>query len=200
MRHPEKQIHLLEAASRVVLRDGVARLTLDLVAREAGVSKGAVLHYFPTKNALIGAMMQAHMEGFAAELAQTVAAETPAPGRWTRAYLKAQFQRRPHDCEHPHIANEQKGGAGMLAAVANDPELLSIIRNNLSHWQEQITNDGLDPVHATILRLVVDGIFMTEMVGISPLSPDLRQQVIDRLLEMAQPGPETHAEAAQQRP
>ncbi|WP_332717069.1 TetR/AcrR family transcriptional regulator [Pelagibacterium mangrovi] len=47
---------LLDAAERVVEREGAAQLTIDAVAAEAGVSKGGVLYAFPTKDALIDAM------------------------------------------------------------------------------------------------------------------------------------------------
>src|SRR3712207_9422759 len=43
----------LEAAERVVARDGVARLSLDAVAGNADVSKGGLLYHFPNKDALI---------------------------------------------------------------------------------------------------------------------------------------------------
>ena len=47
---------LLDAAERVVLRDGAGQLTMDGVAAEAGVSKGGVLYAFPSKDALIDAL------------------------------------------------------------------------------------------------------------------------------------------------
>ncbi|WMT91211.1 TetR/AcrR family transcriptional regulator [Pelagibacterium sp. H642] len=47
---------LLDAAERVVMREGAGQLTIDGVAAEAGVSKGGVLYAFPTKDALIDAM------------------------------------------------------------------------------------------------------------------------------------------------
>lgn len=53
---------LIAAAHKVVVRDGIARLTLDLVAREACVGKDTVLYYFPTKNILIGVMFELHLD------------------------------------------------------------------------------------------------------------------------------------------
>ena len=47
---------LLDAAERVVLRDGAGQLTMDAVAAEAGVSQGGVLYAFPSKDALIDAL------------------------------------------------------------------------------------------------------------------------------------------------
>jgi AcrR family transcriptional regulator len=47
---------LLDAAERVVFRDGAGQLTIEAVAGEAGVSKGGVLYAFTNKDGLIDAM------------------------------------------------------------------------------------------------------------------------------------------------
>ena len=46
---------VLTAAERVVRRDGAARLTIEAVAAEAGISKASVLYDYKTKQALIKA-------------------------------------------------------------------------------------------------------------------------------------------------
>jgi AcrR family transcriptional regulator len=51
---------LLLAAACSILQEGEEVLTLDAVARRSGISKGGLLHYFPSKDALI--------EGTVAEL------------------------------------------------------------------------------------------------------------------------------------
>ncbi|HFL8188134.1 TPA: helix-turn-helix domain-containing protein [Stenotrophomonas maltophilia] len=45
--------HVLDAAERVVAQVGAARLTLDAVAAEAGVSKASVVYDFQSKAGLI---------------------------------------------------------------------------------------------------------------------------------------------------
>lgn len=47
---------LLDVTAQVLADKGTAHLTLDLVAREAGVTKGGLLHHFPNKNALLEAL------------------------------------------------------------------------------------------------------------------------------------------------
>lgn len=44
---------LLEPAVSIASRDGIASLSVNAVAREAGVSKGGLLHHFSNKQALI---------------------------------------------------------------------------------------------------------------------------------------------------
>ncbi|NUS68571.1 MAG: TetR/AcrR family transcriptional regulator [Ensifer adhaerens] len=56
------QQHVLDAAERVVGRDGAANLTVDAVAREAGVSKASVLYDYKSKQALIEAIVDRAFE------------------------------------------------------------------------------------------------------------------------------------------
>lgn len=69
---------LLDAADRIIARDGTAGLTMDAIAAEAGVSKGGVLYAFGTKDAVIEAMFErahAQYEERAAGLRERYAGE-----------------------------------------------------------------------------------------------------------------------------
>ena len=52
---------ILEAALRVLQRDGPARFTTVHVAEEAGVSVGSLYQYFPSKEALVAALVERHV-------------------------------------------------------------------------------------------------------------------------------------------
>ncbi len=52
-RHDASRQEILEAARTVLLRDGVAALTLEAVANEAGMSKTGLYYYFASKDALV---------------------------------------------------------------------------------------------------------------------------------------------------
>ena len=42
-------------------------------------------------------------------------------------------------------------------------------------------HDGLDEVDATIIRLAVDGLWLSEIFGISAIDEEMREKVIERL-------------------
>ncbi len=44
---------IVEAAVEIIAEKGIKETTLDAVAKKAGLSKGGLIHYFPTKKALI---------------------------------------------------------------------------------------------------------------------------------------------------
>lgn len=49
---------IVAAATRVIARKGYARTSLNDIAREAGMSKGAVHYHFPTKEALVSKVLE----------------------------------------------------------------------------------------------------------------------------------------------
>jgi AcrR family transcriptional regulator len=193
----------LFAAKRVVARDGVARLTLDTVAQEAGVSKGGVLYHFPTKNALVAAMMDSDIDGWHAAVAACREAEIqegtrPEAGRNVRAFVSAaesccerkseglQGSLGAEDMTH-WFASSPDIRAGMIAAVAGDHALLKRFRDDFAEWQSRFENDGIDPATATLVRLAADGLFFVDMLGLAPPKGELRQKVLAQLLELASP-------------
>ena len=114
---------ILDAAERVVLRDGGGHLTLDAVAHEAALSKGGVLYNFPTKEDLIRGMIARLSQRFGAEMARLAASDPSTGGRNTRAYVDACFP-APTALSAPH----DRVAAGLLAAVATNPSLLDSLQ------------------------------------------------------------------------
>ena len=170
---------LLLAAGQIVQRDGAAALTLDAVAREAGVSKGGLLYHFPSKDALISGMVKALLEDFEQQIDVAQAAEGDVPGAWSRAYVKVSAS---EDEETRAIS------AGLIAAVATNTDLLIPLRAHMAEWQRRAENDGIDPVLGHIIRSAIEGLWLSDLLGL-PL-PDLamQEQMLLRLLAMSAEG------------
>ena len=78
---------LLEATVELLVERGFAGTSTTLVSERAGVSRGAQLHHFPTKNDLVVAAVEHLTERRGAELA-SAAARLPAGRRRTRAVVE----------------------------------------------------------------------------------------------------------------
>jgi AcrR family transcriptional regulator len=167
---------LLNAAEQVVARDGVSNLTLDAVARETGVSKGGLLYHFPSKSALVIAVVERLATRCESMHADALAAEPAEPGAFTRAYLNARL--RPHEPQESLIQT------ALIAAAGTDPQYLDPFRQRLTHWQQRLENDGIDPATACIVRLAIDGLCLGEVFGMPVPSGELRQRVLDKLVEL----------------
>ncbi len=78
---------LLEATVDCLVERGFAGTSTTLVSERAGVSRGAQLHHFPTKNDLVVAAVEHLTEKRGAELA-AAAASLPVGPNHTRAVLQ----------------------------------------------------------------------------------------------------------------
>ena len=159
------------AAEEVVIREGVARLTLESAAGEAGVSKGGVLYHFPTRAALVAAMVDRFVVSFDADL-ERFGAYGGEPGDFIRAYVEATLA--------PAVAGDTRDrrlGSALLAGVASDPELLAPLRERFLAWQSSVEWDGVDPAVATVIRYAADGMWLCDLFGLAPIRDDHRRAV-----------------------
>jgi AcrR family transcriptional regulator len=170
---------LLHAATQVILEKGVEALTLDAVARQAGVSKGGLLYHFPNKNALVVGLGEQLIQEFEAALqAEFDQDDAPGtPGQWVRAYI--------------HSTLRMSGQTLALVArltsliVEMPPELLKSAEAYEQRCRQRLDADGLDPTQAVIIQLAIDGLWFSEMFQLSALDETRRTQVVERLLAMA---------------
>ena len=69
----------------------------------------------------------------------------------------------------------------MLAAQGINSNLLLPLQDTYKDWQEKIEKDGIDKVDATIIRLAVDGLWLSEIFGLDALDETMRAKVLERL-------------------
>lgn len=149
---------LLDAAASLVPRRGAGELTLDAVAERAGVSKGGLLYHFPSKDALIQAMIARMVDAFNSELHGQIAKEPMGPGRITRAIVKVGF-------DHPKemLQKDERLRRALLAAVSSKPSLLEPVRTNFKRWRNELENDGLPKGVSLLALAVMDGVCFWKM-------------------------------------
>jgi AcrR family transcriptional regulator len=87
-RREQSREELLDAAERVLLREGLSNVTVDAVAQEVDLTKAALYYYFPSKDALLFEVVYRHMVAEAAAVKAAVEATTDGPGG-LRAIIEA---------------------------------------------------------------------------------------------------------------
>lgn len=142
---------LIEAATAVIVEQGLARLTVDAVAKAAGVTKGGLFHHFASKDELIQGVLS-EMLGTAEQQIQAAMSEDPEPhGRFTRAYLNGV-------CGQREIADNATSRA-LCVAMLGDPTLSESWRG----WVERKVRDHAgtdDNPRCAMVRLAADGIWL----------------------------------------
>lgn len=167
MTRPSKRLELLHAAARVVERQGSAQLTLEAVAAEAGVSKGGLLYHFPSKQALVEAMVDRLVDEFSADIERRRAGSS-----FLDAYVHATFDYQP----------ELSVSSVLAAALSHDPPLLAPLQRGFESWRQQALQDGIPQPRADVIRLAVDGLWFTELFGLAPLGRKERERLKRELL------------------
>ncbi|MEW2630410.1 TetR/AcrR family transcriptional regulator [Streptomyces sp. NPDC048389] len=151
---------LLDAVERLLVNGGVDAVRLDAVAAEAGVSKGGLLHHFPSKHALVAGVVQRLVDRFEAGLPGPGA----PPGAFTTAWLDASI---PQESPEHGGADPDAMPMALLAAAAG-PEVLDVLQRHYREWQERLDTDGLPPGVSALVRMTVDGWWTARLLGLAP--------------------------------
>jgi AcrR family transcriptional regulator len=163
---------ILEAADRIARDSGPANVALDAVAASAGVSKGGLLYHFPSKQALLAALVDRHVERFEVEMAERCAA-ADGPGGHLQAYLDASLE----DCR-------QIPPTGALAAMVQMPELLRPVRDFKRRSLDRMLASAANPGIALVLFLAMDGLRSMKLFDLDVLTPEERLAAIEALRRM----------------
>jgi AcrR family transcriptional regulator len=188
---PTSRDKILDAAVQVAIRDGILAMTLDAVAREAGVSKGGLLYHFQTKDDLIAGMLDYFTEKVGCALEQRMAADEKREGRFFRAIVQMVFQPSPGaDVPGPPFSVLARFMATMLAASLNNPRLLDVARENIRRLRERLLAEGPNGLRQVALWPAVYGLLLWQHLGILSFDDPVHRLIVDELLTLAE-GPKS---------
>lgn len=186
---PNSREAMLDAAQDVVLEGGAGKLTLDAVAKRAGVSKGGVMYNFPTKDALLKAMVERLVEHNRHAHAQLTASLPDRPGRSLKAYVMNSVRALDVD--------DRVSGA-LLAALNSDRKLLAPVAEYFNGRFAKLSQD-VPFEQAALVYLATEGLWTQELLQLSPFNARQRAQLVRMLVRLADPaatGAEAPAAAA----
>jgi AcrR family transcriptional regulator len=176
---------LLDAAEAVVARQGVANLTFEAVAAEAGISKGGLLHHFRTKDRLIEGLVTRAAENWRACWMGSYEKAPTGPGRMARALLKGCLSDAKSWTEQL-----RRSSAAVFAALAQDPSLIEPMRAAYTDLHRRVAEDGLPPGVGEAVVAAIDGLWLYWVLGLVPVNQELMDRLRLPLEEMlAQPQP-----------
>jgi AcrR family transcriptional regulator len=170
---------LLDAAEAVVVRQGIANLTLDAVAAEAGVSKGGLLYHFPTKDRLVEALVRRSAENWRRCYLEAYERTPGGPGRMTRALLN-------HCLSDAQGWTDQlrRSSSAVFAALAQNPSLIEPMRAVYGDLHRRIAEDGLPPGVGEAVAAALDGLWLDWVLGLAPVNQELMVRVRAALEDM----------------
>ncbi|MBM7049974.1 MULTISPECIES: TetR/AcrR family transcriptional regulator [Rhizobium] len=169
---------LLEVAARLASEKGMTAVTLDAVSGASGISKGGLLHHFPSKNMLLEALFDSLIERLDAAIEEAMRADPLPHGRFTRGYLHACLALR----DQPQGT---KDWAQVTMVLLSEPQLRQRWRDWVRERSEEYvgTDSSAD---AAIVRLATDGIWLADLLGSHDMDESARHRLVERLIELTQ--------------
>jgi AcrR family transcriptional regulator len=173
---------LLAAASAAFLEHGADDVSLEEIARRAGVGIGTLYRHFPTRQALLEAVFQDQVEALRARADELLASDSPgeAFAAWLRALVAFGSTKRSLT-------------AAMVATLGKDSEVMSagskVIRDSaealLAHAQEAgvVRTD----VNSTDVVRLVHGVSMVSEHA--PTDPGQAGRMLELVLDGLRPQP-----------
>lgn len=128
----ERVVAILEAACRVVVREGAHGLRMAAVAREAGVSKALVHYYFATRQELVRSAFSWSEEQWQWALRERIGSAPNAAARIEQALLLTLDPAEPF-AEHRALWNE------VWSSLRFDDELRPLVDSSYRQWVKRLT-------------------------------------------------------------
>lgn len=170
---------ILDAALRVVDAVGGADITYQSVAHEAGLTKAGLMYHFPTKDALMIAVIEHVIGRWQDELQEVlvVPLEESTLAERVRAFVLFAGE-----------GGVTPGDFVVFSEAVRRPELSRPWLEYLKTWFG--FGDGVDATPLLLVWLAANGLWVAEATGILTIDPTQRAALLARLTSLVEGTPE----------
>lgn len=167
----------LEAAKRVVQRDGVTALSYESVATEAQLTKGGLLYHFPSREELLLALHEYVAGAWENSMRREIGEGEPAgldEQSKTAAYVRAS--------QNPDRAELLL----TLEAATQNQEAHKIWSGIYERWAAPLpaAPDDAAAIRCFIARLAADGLWLYESINEQRIDPQVREQLVEEIIAL----------------
>lgn len=167
---------VLDAAEAVLARDGIGSLTMDAVARAAGISKGGVLHHFRSKDALVSSLARRKLK----RLQDGVDAAQEARAGDPQAVLRGMI-----DYAAATYCGDDNFSRPILVAAVENSESLAVFQGMFAELFGEVRRDTAAPEVATALLFATIGLQVARTLGFARLGPEEAGAVFGAISDLA---------------
>lgn len=159
----------MAAIQSVVRRDGVGGLSIDAVAKEAGISKSSVVYDFQNKAGLLAAFTRNRMEGHRQQLEASLPSPDQ-PNRWLHAIM---------DCMAESPSDEDIEVAMLIAAATtSQEECHTIMCKEFGTSLCRVLAEAPDPRKARLAFVALHGLKSLEFLRFHHFDAISREEVL----------------------
>jgi AcrR family transcriptional regulator len=149
---------ILQAATRVLIREGYTRTTTNRVAAVAGISVGSLYQYFPSKDALVVELLRRHREGMLGVLAGHLDAlsETTPVETVVRTLVRAMLEAHGVNPRLHRVMIEEVLRKDARAEVGDfEPRVEQLLANALHKHQDRLRIRNVDLAAFILVRMML---------------------------------------------
>ncbi len=163
---------VLNAAERVVLSRGAAGLSIDAVAKEAGIAKSSVLYDYKSKGAVLEALIGRIIKADEKKVAAAVAAADSTPNPELFGRIEATAAGQPS-------ADERAIAMAVSAAASHEDAFQRSMRDWLSRDLDAIQAGTEKPFASLMAYLALFGLSSIEYQGFREFEPSERAAILN---------------------
>ncbi|MFK4763119.1 TetR/AcrR family transcriptional regulator [Microbacterium sp. ZW T5_45] len=167
---PSSRSEILDAALRVVDAAGGADITYQSVATEAGLTKAGLMYHFPTRDAMMIALIEHVITRWQAELQETLGTPIQDSSLSERVRAFVLFAGE---------GGVTQGEFVVFAEAVRRPELSRPWLEYLHTWFG--FGDGTDTTPLLLVWLAANGLWVAEATGILAISSGQRDALLSTL-------------------
>ena len=154
-----------------VTSDGLLAMTLDAVAKEAGISKGGVMYHFPSKDELVRGVLDYFSQQCEMMLMRRVVDDPEPRLRWARCMLDCMFPDSPEsdaNTDDGQMSSEvlSRFFMAMLTGAVTCPSAMQPLRQLATRMRNRFMSDPKDGMDQILVWLAIDGLFLWQFMGI----------------------------------
>lgn len=150
-RNPERTRAAVLAAAAQAMAERGTGVSLDYIAKQAGVSKGGLLHHFANREALIVALVDDAQQQLRQSVMQHLDLSENSPGKLLRAYVRALTSGAKATAQYFTAAPSWAG-------IYTIPKVAEITAADTAWWNENLAADGLSPDRILVVRRAAEGL------------------------------------------
>jgi AcrR family transcriptional regulator len=186
--HQERRLAFAGAAFRVIAKRGLARVTVREIAREAGFTTGALVHYFKSKDQVLISASE-----YSGIIVRTRMQEHEAARKGIDALKHVIYQALPMT---PEMRGTWNVWLGFWDRATHNKEVRAITELRYKEWQDRIAtlvkgaqatgelSAKVDPIRAaqSIISLV-DGIGVRVLLTGAEVPAKRQKELVDSLID-----------------
>jgi AcrR family transcriptional regulator len=165
----------MDAVESVARREGVSGLSIDAVAKEAGISKSSVVYDCGSKAALLSDFTRHQLGQYRMRFHEALQAHAGQPNAWLRAMIDM-GREAPSDDD---VAITML----ISASMGENAECRELMRKSLDEDARRVAADAQDCGKMLQLLLAVHGLLFLECFGLQRFDEITRQELLDGLMK-----------------